>query len=150
MNFVGKFWGPEEILEVKDTGTTTNRGVNILEVITRRQNTESETRLRTTTASALELVASDEAKDWNYVVDTKLESLIVDLMNTITDAGIDGSEMQPLVNRLSMALGNRLDHAAHIKFEGNDAEYVPGGNIYSDWSLAKAESIIVNSKNVTE
>lgn len=147
MEFTGKFWGPEEILEVNETEMETHRGVKIVEVVTQRQGAEEGTRKRTTTLTGLELVASDEAKDWNYVVDTRLEEVVRQTMNVCTDLGMDGSEMQPFINRLSMSLGNRLDHAAHIKVEGNDAEFVPGGNIYNDWSLAKAEHIIVHSKD---
>ena len=144
-----KFWGPEEVLTITDTEKTTHRGVPIVEVTTRRQDTDDKTRTRTTTATCFNLVTTEEPRDWNYVQDVKIDQMVTDIMNVVTDGGLDGSEMQPLVNKLSMALGNRLDHAAHIRFEGDDSEFVPGGNVYGDWSLAKAENIIVNS-NVTD
>lgn len=146
-NFIGKFIGPEEILEVKDTKTTTYRGVPIVEVTTRRQDTADKTRLTTTTLKSLELVVANEANDWNYPQVTKLEQVVKDCMASATDNGVNGSELQSLLSRLGMALATRFEHAAHIKFEGNDNEFVPGGNEFHTWSLAKAEQVIVNSKN---
>jgi len=147
--FIGQFLGPEEILEVRDTGTKTHRDVPIIEVVTRRQDTVDKTRLTTTTVAALKLVASTEATDWNVLQSTKLDYVVRNMMNIATDYGVQGSELQSLLSRLGMALATRFEHAAHIKFEGNDDEFVPGGNEFHTWSLAKAENVIVTSKDVT-
>lgn len=150
LQFTGMFLGPEEILEVKDTSTTTHRDVPIVEVVTRRQKgqgeTEDKTRVTTLTLKGLELVASTEAKDWNYPQDTKLETVVKELMAIATDYGVQGAELQPMLARFGMSLAGRFEHAAHIRFEGNDDEYVPGGSEFFSWSLAKAEHVIVNSK----
>lgn len=150
LQFIGKFVGPEEILDVKDTGTTTYRGVPIVEVTTKRQETKGDsrtTRLTTTTLKGLELMASETASDWNGPMDAKLEQVVREITNVATDHGVSGGELQPMLARFGMALAGRFEHAAHIKFEGNDDEYVPGGNEFQTWSLAKAEHVIANSKN---
>ena len=64
-----KFWGPEEVLTITDTEKTTHRGVPIVEVTTRRQDTDDKTRTRTTTATCFNLVTTEEPRDWNYVQD---------------------------------------------------------------------------------
>lgn len=145
--YIGKFLGPEEILEVKEVGKT-NRGVVTLDVITRRQGTEDKTRSTSITSTALGLLATDEMKDWNYVQETKLEEVVKHLMGIATDYGVRGGELQSMLAKFGMALAVRFEHAAHIKFEGNDDEFVPGGSEFYTWSLAKAEEVIVN-KNVS-
>jgi hypothetical protein len=147
LQFIGKFVGPEEIIEVRNTGTKTHRDVDIVEVITKREGSEGKTRLTTTTLKSLELVATDVAKDWNYVQVAKLEQVVRELMNIATDYGVSGGELQPMLARFGMALAVRFEHAAHIKFEGNDDEFVPGGNEFHAWSLAKAEHVISSSKS---
>jgi len=148
LQYIGKFWGPEEITEVRDTGTVTHRGVQIVEVVTNRGE-DNKPRVQTTTIPTLEVVTSDEAKDWNYVQDAKLEKVVNELMVVATDNGIVGGELQPMLARLGMALATRFEHAAHIKFAGNDDEFVPGGSEFFDWSLAKAENLITTYKNAT-
>jgi hypothetical protein len=148
LQFIGKFYGPEEILEVKETDSQTARNIAIVEVITRRQGTEDKTRLTTTTIKALELLAKDESCDWNALQESKLSIIVNDLMVTATDFGVQGGELQPMLSRFGMALAVRFEHAAHIKFEGNDEEFVPGGSEFYSWSLAKAEATIAN-KNVS-
>jgi len=147
-SFVGKFFGPEEIIEVRETGTTTHRGVAIVELITKREGKEGATRLTTSTTAALELLVTPEASDWNTLQSEKLDYVVRQLMHIATDCGVQGSELQPMLAKFGMALATRFEHASHIKFEGNDDEFVPGGNEFHTWSLAKAESVIVNSKNV--
>lgn len=146
LQFIGKFFGPEEILEVRNTNTKTHRGVEIVEVITKRENKDDKTRLTTTTYVALELLATEEATDWNTIQTVKLDHVVRQLMNIATDFGIQGSELQPMLARFGLALATRFEHASHIRFEGNDDEFVPGGNEYHTWSLAKAENVIVSSK----
>jgi hypothetical protein len=149
LQFIGKFFGPEEILEVRDTATLTHRNVPIVEVITKREGDENKTRLITTTVVALELLATDKASEWNTFQAVKLDFVVRQLMNIATDYGVQGSELQPMLARFGMALATRFEQASHIKFEGNDDEFVPGGNEFHTWSLAKAEHVIVNSKNGT-
>jgi hypothetical protein len=144
LQFIGKFWGPEEIIDVKDTGTTTHRGVLIVEVATKAHDRN---RVQTTTLPALEILASEEPKDWNYVQETKLDKAVNEIMVIATDSGITGGELQTLLAKLGLALATRFEHAAHIKFEGNDDEFVPGGSEFYTWSLAKAEHVITSSKN---
>lgn len=145
LQYIGKYWGPEEIIEVRDTGTTTHRGVGILEVVTKKE--DGKTRVQTLTPAALEAVAFERATDWNYVQDRKLEKVINELMVVATDNGIFGGELQTMLSRFGLALATRFEHAAHIKFAGNDDEFVPGGSEFFDWSLAKAEHIITDYRN---
>lgn len=145
MDLSKKYFGPEEVLEVRETGTKTHRGVDIIEVVTRRQDTADKIRVTTITKLGFDLIATDVAKDWNYVQDAKLDVVVNQLMAAATDLGVSGSEVSPLLSRFGAALATRFEHASHLKFEGNDDEFVPGGNEFHTWSLAKAESIIVNS-----
>jgi hypothetical protein len=149
LQFIGKFIGPEEILEVKDTGVKTHRGVEILDVITRRQGTDDKTRLTTTTPKALELITSNESCDWNAPQEKKLQHVVSALMEIATDYSIQGGELQTMLAKFGLSLATQFEHAAHIKFEGNDDEFVPGGSEFYTWSLAKAESVIVNKNVVT-
>lgn len=150
LQFIGKFIGPEEILDVKDTGTKTHRGVEIIDVTTRRQGTEDKTRITTTTPKALELISTDEAKDWNYMQETKLAHVVSLFMDIATDYSVQGGELQTMLAKFGLSLATQFEHAAHIKFEGNDDEFVPGGSEFYNWSLAKAESVIVNKNGTTE
>jgi len=144
LQFIGKFWGPEEIIEVRDTEMLTHRGVAIVEVVTKANDRN---RVQTTTMPALEIIVSDEPKDWNYVQETKLEKVVNEIMVIATDSGITGGELQTMLAKLGLALATRFEHAAHIRFEGNDDEFVPGGSEFYTWSLAKAEHVITSSKN---
>lgn len=143
LQYIGKFLGPEEILEVKEVGNTNRDGV-IVDVITKRQGSDGKIRKTNTTLKALDLVITDSEKDWNYIQDTKLESVVKQLIDTATDYGVRGGELQPMLARFGMALAVRFEHAAHLKFEGDDDEFVPGGSEFYTWSLAKAEQVIVN------
>jgi hypothetical protein len=140
---IGKFLGPEEIVEIKEVGTT-HRGVSIVEVVTKRQGTEDKTRLTTTTQKALDLLATDDASDWNHLQETKLQEVVSKFVEIATDYSIQGGELEPMLRRLGLTLATQFEHAAHIKFEGNDDEFVPGGSEFYGWSLAKAEQVIVN------
>lgn len=147
LQYIGKYWGPEEIVEVKDTGTTTHRGVAIVEVVSKKAGNEAKVRVQTVTLPALDLLATADATDWNSLQDRKLEKVVNELMVVATDNGIFGGELQPMLAKFGLILATRFEHAAHIKFQGNDDEFVPGGSEFYDWSLAKAEHIITDYKS---
>jgi len=144
MDTVKKFFGPEEIISTTDTGLKTARGESIIEVTTKRQDSETDNRVSTTTETALKEFMSDEPRDWNALREAKLDVVVSKLMDVATDYGITGGEMNAMMTRFGLNLATRLDQAAHIRFEGNSDEFVPGGDVTYTWSLAKAEAIIVN------
>jgi hypothetical protein len=145
MDTLKKFYGPEEVLDSKGVGMVTGRGEQIIEVTTRRTGTDNDTRVTTTTQKAFDLLSTDESRDWNALQEAKLDLIVKELMAIVTDMGITGGDMNGVLARFGLTLATRLDQAAHIRFEGNSDDFVPGGDVTFPWSLAKAEAIIANS-----
>lgn len=88
-----------------------------------------------------ERVVTNEAKDWNYVQQVKLQAATNDIIEVLTNHGITGGEFKPLLNFLTLSFFNIIDRALNYQFTGNDKSFVPGGDLYFDFTLNRAHEI---------
>lgn len=133
LRHIGRFLGPEEILnvEVKDD--------NIVTVTTK---SGEETRRHTLTRFGLDTVATDEAKDWNYVQDARFTPLIAEFTRLCVEMGIKGGELEPLLRQVGRNITNLMDKAVYIKWHGSAVDFVPDGNPLFDFLVTEADKIV--------
>jgi hypothetical protein len=134
-HIIGKFIGPEKI-----EGCDFN-ALALIYTITTMGN-DNQSRRRKYTGKALDVLVTDEPKDWNYVQEKKFEGLISEFTKMCIEAGITGGEMEPLLRAVGRNFSNLMDQAVYVSWNGSKEDYVPDGNPIFDFLLAEAANIV--------
>ena len=133
------YFGPSAVYDKQILGTEVT-------VTLKREDSEDKYEL-SMPLSVFENVKTEEAQDWNYVQKKKLESTVGLVMTVLAEGGITGAEFKAFLQTLSLSFYGTIDRAINLNFMGNDASYVPGGDLYFDFSLNRANEIL---KDVNE
>ena len=137
LEYVGKFYGPDEIIEISNS----EDGMVILELRNKENNPDAKSYKIEITQLASELVISDEPRDWNYVLDKKIDHLINRFVEISMEYGVTGGDMNSILQKLGLRYSSILDRSVNFLITGDDNKFVPGGNIYFDFSLNQAHKI---------
>jgi len=133
------YFGPSAVYDKKILGTK-------ITVTLKREDSEDKYEL-SMPLSVFENVKTEEPQDWNYVQKRKLESTVGLVMTVLAEGGITGAEFKAFLQTLSLSFYGTIDRAINLNFMGNDASYVPGGDLYFDFTLNRANEIL---KDVNE
>ena len=133
------YFGPSAVYDKKILGTE-------ITVTLKREDSEDKYEL-SMPLSVFENVKTEEPQDWNYVQKRKLESTVGLVMTVLAEGGITGAEFKAFLQTLSLSFYGTIDRAINLNFMGNDASYVPGGDLYFDFSLNRSNEIL---KDVNE
>lgn len=124
-----KFYGPFEVANVVDL----ENGM----VTVQYSNGKSEK----LTKKAFEVGSSDERKDWNYVQEMKMASMMKDIMATIMAHDIQKFEMDAILKSIIANINGRFDRAINYLWNKNDT-YNPALNPIDSFSILEAEEVI--------
>lgn len=130
-----QYYGPEEISSKVEDGGVVTLSLKSSESATGEEYTLS---LPTT---VFEMVVTEEKKDWNYVHNLKLKAAASDMMAILAKHNITGGEVKQLVQKVALDYFTVLDRAINYQFIGDDRRFVPGGDVYYDFTLARAHEI---------
>lgn len=88
-----------------------------------------------------EKIVSDTQKDWNYVQETKLSLLSKDVINLCIRYHLTGGEVKAFLQKFGMDFYTIIDRAVNLQFLGDDHRFVPGGDLYYEFTLNRAHEI---------
>ncbi len=130
-----QFYGPEEIVvqvERDDIVTLTLKS---------SESESGEQYELVVPKSVFEMVVTDDKKDWNYVFNLKLQAASKDVIEVLMKHNITGGEIKALLQKIGLDYFTILDRAINYQFTGSDKRFVPGGDVYYDFTLARAHEI---------
>jgi len=136
-----QYYGPQEILsKVEEGGFVTM-------TLEREDGTSYTMKIPTL---VFEMVASDTVKDWNYVQDLKFNAVNQELIGVLQKYGVSGGEIKTLAQSMVNAYFNILNRALSYQFMGEDETFIPGTDMYFDFTLDRAHEITKHLDEPTE
>lgn len=130
-----QFYGPEEIVtQVEVDGVVTL-------TLKSSESATGEQYEMVVPKSVFEMVVTGEKKDWNYVHGLKLTAASKEVIEVLMKHNITGGEVKTLLQKVGLDYFIILDRAINYQFTGNDKRFVPGGDVYYDFTLARAHEI---------
>lgn len=138
-----QYWGPNKILSKE---IAEGRDGMVTMKVLRDTDTKEEFEV-VVSNKVFELCVTDEKKDWNYLWDTKLNALVEDMMIVAEQYGLTGGESEQFFKKFNMRLNTMFDRAVHILLNGTEVGFVPGGDVYFDVTVNKANAIIQANGN---
>lgn len=139
-----QYYGPKKIFGLVEEG-------GLVTMTLEREEGGARYELKVPT-SVFTKVVSSEPTDWNHVQEIKLKGAVADVLDALNKHGITGGEFKPFLQVLSLSYYSIFDRAVNYQFTGNDESYVPGGDIYFDFTIERANDItkhLDESKNGT-
>lgn len=138
-----EFWGPNEILS-----KSIAPGRNGMVTMKLKRDTDTQEEFEAVVSNKVfELCVTSEKKDWNYLWDIKLDALVEEMMIVAGQYGLTGGESESFFKKFNMRLNTMFDRAVHILLNGTEVGFVPGGDVYFDVTVNKADSIIQANGN---
>jgi hypothetical protein len=131
-----QYYGPEEIISKSEDG-----GFVTL-YLKSSESKEGEQYKLTIPTRLFELIVTDEQKDWNYSHTIKLNAASNEVMAILSKYDITGGEIKQLSQKIALDYLTIIDRAINFQFTGNDKRFVPGGDVYYDFTLNRANEIL--------
>lgn len=139
--FVGKFIGPNKIVDIEVTDQKTKKGSNVFKVIL---GDMKETMI--IPEAGLVTVITDKATDYNHIRDSRVSSIIEGIHEIVQEYDLPASQIPHLAQMIATDLSGRFDRATVILWHGDETRFVPGFDPYNEISVLMAEGIITNAK----
>lgn len=127
--FVGKFYGPYEIKDVK----VRSDGVLTLSL--------DDGKDIPCTEKSLVAIVSDERKDHNHIRYARFNVLVPEMINVIEEYDIPVSDINALLQDVAREVDARFARATNWLWTRDDNRYVPGFNPMEDITLIMAKEI---------
>jgi len=135
--FVGKFYGPRKIKAVSASDyADTPSGFKVVRVDYEGGYYEF------IPTVSLELVATDEAKDFNYVRDTKFRTMLVKVLTVIADYDLQFFELDAFMSSVLKSLQDSFNRAMNWKWNKDDAKFIPGEDPVQFFSVLQANNVL--------
>lgn len=136
LELIGKFIGPDEIVESSVTENVTPNGEPIVEV------TFKNGKKRCYTGTALKYMLTDELSDYTAVSDKRLNKIAEEVVSLVREYDVTVGDIDRLMQKIAMGIEEKFNQATSLMWFGTDKEYTPGFNPMYDVSLNMAESVI--------
>jgi len=136
---VGKFIGPDVIADVVEIDLTVPSGLSVIEV------TLESGKKTIYPPRGLAAVASDEAKDYNYVRDSRVNLMVPEILNVVREYDIPLEQFQWLMTQVVMQYQNNFNRAKAILWFGSAGEYIPGSDTDDRLTLLMADRVNATS-----
>jgi hypothetical protein len=136
MTPVTQYYGPEEVIsQVESDGFVT--------LTLKNSESEAGESYELVVPTALfEMVVTKEKKDWNHPHNIKLQAASKEIMSVLAKYAITGGEIKQLSQKIALDYLTIIDRAINYQFTGNDKRFVPGGDVYYDFTLNRANEIL--------
>jgi len=138
LELIGKFVGPDEIVESSVTEDKTPSGGDIIEVVFKNG------RKRQYPRTSLEYMLTDVLSDYTIVSDKRLNKIADEVLKLVSEHDFPVGDMDRLMQRIAESIESRFNEATSFLWFGNPKEYTPGFNPMYDVSLNMAQKIIKN------
>lgn len=138
LELIGKFIGPDEIVETMMSEDKTPSGGDIIEVTFKNGKKRSYPRL------SLEYMLTDVISDYTVVSDKRLNKIADEVLNLVSEHDFPVGDLDRLMQRVAETFESKFNEATSFLWFGNPKEYTPGFNPMYDVSLNMAQKIIKN------
>jgi hypothetical protein len=136
LEFIGKFIGPDEIVELVPTNVYTPKGTPIIEV------TFKGGKKRRYTATALDYMLTDELSDYTTVSDKRLNKIASEVVSLVQEYDVTVGDIDRLMQKVAMGIEEKFNEATSYMWFRNPKEYTVGFNPMYDVSLNMAQEVI--------
>ena len=130
--FVGKFYGPHEIKDVKVHKD------NILSVTLDDDHTIP------LTEKAVVAIVTDEKKDYNHIRESLFNVMVPEIVNVIREYDISVADINALFQEVGKDIDGRFGRATNYLWTKDDRRFVPGFSVMDSVTLLMAEEVIDN------
>lgn len=136
LELIGKFIGPDEIIESSVTDDVTPNGSPIIEV------TFKNGKKRRYTSTALDYMLTDVLSDYTTVSDKRLNKIAEEVVKLVREYDVTVGDIDRLMQKIAMGIEEKFNEATSLLWFKTGKEYTVGFNPMYDVSLNMAESII--------
>lgn len=94
------------------------------------------------TKKVFELSVTQEAKDYNYLQQVKINAMVKEVMDIVLAYGIQLYEINALLSAIGKETKERFSRAINYLWTKDDKKYIPGSDPTDYFSLNEAETVV--------
>lgn len=141
--YVGKFIGPQKIVNVAQTTQVTPTGSMIFLFTVSHMVNEQEIKEEILVPEkSIPLMVTETETDWNTLSASKINIIIEEVVNVLEEYNIEKMAIDTFMQGLKTSLNYRFDRAKNFLWTGNDDSFIPGYDPDRDASILLAEKVI--------
>lgn len=133
--YVGKFIGPNKIVDITVEDFTTKQGALIFSV------THENGDIDIYPEKGLVAVVSNEIKDYNHIRDARVNLFVPQVLELMEEYDLPAGQLVYVLSQIGTQYRNHLSRAMNHLWRGDDRRYIPGIDPSDDFTLLMAERV---------